>query len=61
MKDVPRSRTLESLKKEARRWLTALRANDADARARFVQAVGRGLTSAVTAAFPRQVTVHYSL
>ncbi len=34
---TPRS-TLENLKREAKRWLTALRANDAEARARFDRA-----------------------
>jgi hypothetical protein len=33
--ELPRKRTLESLRKEAKRWLAALRAHDADARARL--------------------------
>jgi hypothetical protein len=32
-------RSLESLKKEAKRWLAALRANAADARARLIRAI----------------------
>ncbi|HYT66607.1 MAG TPA: hypothetical protein VEL51_09330 [Vicinamibacterales bacterium] len=40
MTDQPRShRRLDSLKKEAKRWLHALRVNDADARARFERAL----------------------
>jgi ankyrin repeat protein len=40
MSDRPAaSRTVENLKKEARRWLRALRAGDADARARFDRAL----------------------
>ena len=35
----PRRRSLDSLKKEAKRWLDALRANDADARARLERAL----------------------
>ena len=31
----PRRRSVDSLKKEAKRWLDALRANAADARARL--------------------------
>ncbi len=37
--DAAPRRNLESLKKEARRWLAAIRANDADARARLERAV----------------------
>jgi len=37
--DTPLHRTLESLKKEAKRWLAAIRADDADARARLERAV----------------------
>jgi hypothetical protein len=37
--DAAPRRNLESLKKEAKRWLAALRANDADARARLERAV----------------------
>jgi uncharacterized protein len=33
----PRRRSLDSLKKEARRWLAALRANEADARTRLAR------------------------
>ena len=33
--ELPRRRNLESLKKEAKRWLDAIRANDPDARARL--------------------------
>ena len=39
---APRRRTLESLKKEAKTWLAAIRAGDAAARAKFVQAVPDG-------------------
>jgi hypothetical protein len=35
----PRGRSLESLKKEAKRWLAALQANDPEARARFYRAI----------------------
>jgi hypothetical protein len=35
----PRRRSLDSLKKEAKRWLDALRGNDADARARLERAI----------------------
>ena len=37
--DTPLHRTLESLKKEAKRWLAAIRAGDADARGRLERAV----------------------
>jgi len=37
--ELPRRRSLDSLKKEAKRWLDALRANDADAHARLVDAL----------------------
>jgi hypothetical protein len=37
--DSPRRRPLESLRKEAKRWRDALRANDAGARARFERAL----------------------
>ena len=35
--ELPHTRTLESLKKEAKRWLAALRQGDADARARLAR------------------------
>ena len=34
-----RGRSLESLKKEAKHWLAALRANDPEARTRFERAI----------------------
>jgi hypothetical protein len=37
--ELPRRRSLDSLKKEAKRWLDALRANAADARARLERAL----------------------
>ena len=37
--EFPRRRNLESLKKEAKRWLDAIRANDPDARARLERAL----------------------
>ena len=37
--DATPRKTLESLKKEAKRWLSAIRAGDADARGRFERAV----------------------
>ena len=37
--DTPLRRNLESLKKEAKRWLAAIRADDADARGRLERAV----------------------
>lgn len=37
--ELPHRRSLESLKKEAKRWLDALRANAADARARLERAI----------------------
>ena len=39
MSDARARRSLESLKKEAKRWLAALRANDPEARARFERAI----------------------
>jgi hypothetical protein len=39
---VPRRRTLESLKKEARQWLAAIQAGDSDARARFTRVLPDG-------------------
>ncbi len=39
---TPRRRTLESLKKEARQWLAAIRAGAAEARARFARALPAG-------------------
>src|SRR3954464_9499100 len=36
---LPRHHSPDSLKKEAKRWHRALRANDADARARFARAL----------------------
>ena len=39
MHDVTRRRSLESLKKEAKRWLAALRENEVEARARFDRAM----------------------
>jgi hypothetical protein len=38
--EIPRRSSLESLKKEAKRWLNALRANSEEARARFTLALG---------------------
>ena len=38
----PSDFTLDSLRKEAKRWLKALRAHDADARARYARAVPDG-------------------
>src|SRR4051812_26200614 len=43
-----RRRSLESLKKEAKRWLAELRANDADARARLSRALPDALPDAPT-------------
>jgi hypothetical protein len=37
--DTPLRRDLESLKKEAKRWLAAIRADDADARGSLERAV----------------------
>ena len=37
--ELPRRRNLESLRKEAKRWLDAIRANDPDARARLERAL----------------------
>ncbi len=37
--ELPGRRSLDSLKKEAKRWLAALRANDADAKARLARAL----------------------
>jgi hypothetical protein len=37
--ELPRRRSLDSLKKEAKRWLDALRANAADSRARLERAI----------------------
>jgi len=37
--ELPRRRSLDSLKKEAKRWLDALRANADDARARLERAI----------------------
>lgn len=39
MQDVPHRRSIESLKKEAKRWLAALREHNPDARTRLVRAV----------------------
>jgi hypothetical protein len=39
---TPRRRTLESLKKEARQWLAAIRAGAAEARAKFARALPEG-------------------
>ena len=41
----PSDFTLDSLRKEAKRWLKALRAHDADARARYARAVPDGPAS----------------
>ena len=37
--ELPRRRSLDSLKKEAKRWLAALRAHALDARARLERAI----------------------
>ena len=39
--DLTRGRSLESFRKEAKRWLKAIHENDAGARARFERALGR--------------------
>jgi hypothetical protein len=41
-RQITRKTTVESLKREAKRWLKAIRANVADARARFARAYPRG-------------------
>ena len=43
--ELPRRRTLESLKKEAKRWLDALRRDSAAARTRLQQALAHAIAT----------------